>query len=68
MIIDFIARVSHQLQVINDVTESETTIAKAEIIADRIVETFQNNQVQLCHERAHSRKPDFKTFIDLRGD
>lgn len=61
-----IAKVS--LEVIADVTETETTLAKEEIIADKIVKTFTQNQVQLSPERAHNRKQECNTFMNLRGD
>ena len=50
-----IAKVS--LEVMRDVTETETSIPKEEIIAANIVKTYTHSQVQLCSERAHTRKP-----------
>jgi hypothetical protein len=65
-VVMLIAKVS--LEVMGDVTESETTLPKEEVLAEKIVKIYTNNQKQLCPARAHTRQQEYQTFMNLRGD
>lgn len=61
-----IAKVS--LEVMSDITESETILPKEEVLAEKIVKIYTQNQKQLCPARAHTRHQEYQTFMNLRGD
>jgi hypothetical protein len=49
-----LAKVS--LEVIGDITKSETNLPKEEVLAEKMVKIYTNNQKQLCPTRAHTRQ------------